>query len=153
MADAPAAAPLVGGDLHLVGEARAVDAVHAVCTLDAEGTERIYPAEELRFEYRRTNIVDPIVLWAVFRVEQVDPIDQVAARLQKSMRVFVRDERPIPSLAKQLQVRGEGDVTVIVLLENGAREVEVKLPGRFRLSPEIAGALKAVPGVTDVQVA
>lgn len=42
---------------------------------------------------------------------------------------------------------------MIVLLENGAREVEVKLPGRFRLSPEIAGALKAVPGVTDVQVA
>ena len=87
------------------------------------------------------------------RIEQVDPIDQMAARLQKSMRVFVRDERPIPSLAKQLQVRGEGDVTVIVLLENGAREVEVKLPGGFRLSPEIAGALKAVPGVTDVQVA
>jgi DNA polymerase III subunit alpha len=42
---------------------------------------------------------------------------------------------------------------VVVLLENGAREVEVKLPGRFRLSPEIAGALKAVPGVTDVQMA
>jgi DNA polymerase-3 subunit alpha len=87
------------------------------------------------------------------RIEQVDPIDQMAARLQKSMRVFVRDERPIQSLTKHLQVRGEGDVTVIVLLENGAREVEVKLPGRFRLSPEIAGALKAVPGVTDVQMA
>ncbi len=87
------------------------------------------------------------------RIEQVDPIDQVAARLQKSMRVFVRDERPIQSLARQLTVRGEGDVTVIVLLENGSREVEVKLPGRFRLSPEIAGALKAVPGVTDVQMA
>ncbi|MEL7525077.1 MAG: DNA polymerase III subunit alpha [Pseudomonadota bacterium] len=87
------------------------------------------------------------------RVEQVDPIDKVAARLQKSMRVFVRDERPIQSLARQLTVRGEGDVTVIVLLENGSREVEVKLPGRFRLSPEIAGALKAVPGVTDVQMA
>jgi DNA polymerase-3 subunit alpha len=86
-------------------------------------------------------------------IEQVDPIDKVAARLQKSMRVFVRDDRPIASLAKQLTVRGEGDVTVIVLLENGAREVEVKLPGRFRLSPEIAGALKAVPGVTDVQMA
>ncbi|MEP3667140.1 MAG: hypothetical protein ABJN42_10450, partial [Roseibium sp.] len=86
-------------------------------------------------------------------IEQVDPIDKVAARLQKSMRVFVRDERPIQSLAKHLHMRGEGDVTVIVLLESGAREVEVKLPGRFRLSPEIAGALKAVPGVMDVQVA
>ncbi|WP_417669040.1 DNA polymerase III subunit alpha [Roseibium sp.] len=87
------------------------------------------------------------------RIEQVDPIEKVAARVQKSMRVFLRDERPIPSLARHLGQRGEGDVTVIVMLENGAREVEVKLPGRFKLSPEIAGALKAVPGVTDVQMA
>ncbi|MEJ8474298.1 DNA polymerase III subunit alpha [Roseibium algae] len=86
-------------------------------------------------------------------IEQVDPIEKMAARVQKSMRVFLRDDRPIPSLAKHLAVRGEGEVTVIVLLENGAREVEVKLPGRFRLSPEIAGALKAVPGVTEVQMA
>ncbi|NVK35777.1 MAG: DNA polymerase III subunit alpha [Rhodobacteraceae bacterium] len=87
------------------------------------------------------------------RIEQVDPIEKMVARVQKSMTVFVRDERPISSLAKQLSVRGEGDVTVVVMLENGEREVEVKLPGRFRLSPEIAGALKAVPGVTDVQIA
>ncbi|MEP0570494.1 MAG: DNA polymerase III subunit alpha [Tateyamaria sp.] len=87
------------------------------------------------------------------RIEQVDPIEKVAARVQKSMRVFLRDDRPIQSLVRHLNVRGEGDVTVVVLLENGAREVEVKLPGRFRLSPEIAGALKAVPGVTDVQMA
>ncbi|WP_417689507.1 DNA polymerase III subunit alpha [Roseibium sp.] len=87
------------------------------------------------------------------RIEQVDPIEKVAARVQKSMRVFLRDDRPIPSLAKHLNQRGEGDVTVVVMLENGAREVEVKLPGRFKLSPEIAGALKAVPGVTDVQIA
>ncbi len=87
------------------------------------------------------------------RIEQVDPIETVAARVQKSMRIFLRDERPIASLSRHLSQRGEGDVTVVVLLENGAREVEVKLPGRFRLSPEIAGALKAVPGVTDVQMA
>ena len=30
-------------------------------------------------------------------------------------------------------------------------EVEMKLPGRFKVSPQIAGALKAVPGVVDVQ--
>ncbi len=87
------------------------------------------------------------------RIEQVDPIEKVVTRLQKSMRVFLRDERPVESLRRHLQVRGEGEVTVVVLLDNGAREVEVKLPGKFRLSPEIAGALKAVPGVTDVQMA
>ena len=31
-----------------------------------------------------------------------------------------------------------------------AREVEVKLPGRFKVSPQIAGAIKAVPGVVAV---
>jgi len=87
------------------------------------------------------------------RIEQVDPIETVVTRLQKSMRVFLRDERPVESLRRHLHVRGEGEVTVVVLLDNGTREVEVKLPGRFRLSPEIAGALKAVPGITDVQMA
>ncbi|MBO6755579.1 MAG: DNA polymerase III subunit alpha [Roseibium sp.] len=87
------------------------------------------------------------------RIEQVDPIDKMAAQLQKSMRVFVRDDRPVQSLSRHLTTRGEGDVTVIVQLDDGAREVEVKLPGRYRLSPEIAGALKAVPGVLEVQMA
>ncbi|ADZ70517.1 DNA polymerase III subunit alpha [Polymorphum gilvum] len=86
------------------------------------------------------------------RVEQVDPIEAVATRVQKSLRVFLRDERPLKSLARQLGGRGDGEVNVVVLLDGGRREVEVKLPGRYRLSPEIAGALKAVPGVTDVQL-
>ena len=30
-------------------------------------------------------------------------------------------------------------------------EVEVKLPGRFKISPQIAGAIKAVPGVVAVE--
>ena len=32
-------------------------------------------------------------------------------------------------------------------------EVEVKLPGRFKVSPQIAGAIKAVPGVVQVEAA
>ena len=50
------------------------DAVDAVACIDAHGEYKVYPAEELRFEYRETNIIDPIVLWSVFRVEPSDPI-------------------------------------------------------------------------------
>jgi DNA polymerase-3 subunit alpha len=39
---------------------------------------------------------------------------------------------------------------VILMLDQGT-EVEVKLPGRFRVSPQIAGAIKAVPGVVAVE--
>ncbi|MFN4125580.1 DNA polymerase III subunit alpha [Pannonibacter indicus] len=87
------------------------------------------------------------------RIEQVDPVEVMAARVQKSLRVFLRDPRPLKSLSRHLGVKGEGEVNVVVLLDEGKREVEVRLPGRYRLSPEIAGALKAVPGVTDVQLA
>jgi DNA polymerase-3 subunit alpha len=34
---------------------------------------------------------------------------------------------------------------------NGARETEIKLPGRFQVSSQIAGALKAIPGIVAVE--
>jgi DNA polymerase-3 subunit alpha len=39
----------------------------------------------------------------------------------------------------------------MVLLLGQGTEVEVKLPGRFKVSPQIAGAIKAVPGVVQVE--
>ena len=44
----------------------------------------------------------------------------------------------------------DGEVSVVLLLAEGT-EVEVKLPGRFKVSPQIAGAIKAIPGVVEVQ--
>ena len=45
---------------------------------------------------------------------------------------------------------GDGDVSLVMLLDLET-EVEIKLPGRFRVSPQVAGAIKAVSGVVDVQ--
>ncbi len=39
---------------------------------------------------------------------------------------------------------------MVLPLRNG-NEVEVKLPGRFKVSPHIAGAIKAVSGVVTVE--
>jgi len=39
---------------------------------------------------------------------------------------------------------------MVLMLQNGS-EVEVKLPGRFKVSPQIAGAIKAVAGVVTVE--
>jgi DNA polymerase-3 subunit alpha len=45
---------------------------------------------------------------------------------------------------------GHGDVSLVLMLDLET-EVEMKLPGRFKVSPQIAGAIKAVSGVVDVQ--
>ena len=86
------------------------------------------------------------------RIMTAEPLDVAVARHQKGMRVFLRDERPIPSVQQRLQVRGEGEVSLVLLLDEGDREVEVKLPGKYQATPQIAGALRAVPGVVQVEV-
>ena len=42
--------------------------------------------------------------------------------------------------------KSDGEVSMVLILGEGT-EVEVKLPGRFKVSPQIAGAIKAIPGV------
>ncbi len=86
------------------------------------------------------------------RIEKVEPLDMLAAREQQSLRVFLKDPGPIDSLARHLGDRGEGEVSLVLLLGEGREEVEVRLPGKYRVSPQIAGALKTVPGVVQVQL-
>src|SRR5215212_2800422 len=85
------------------------------------------------------------------RIQSAEPLDQAASKLQKGLRVFLRDQAPIEPVAKRLDSKGDGEISMVLQLGGGA-EVEVKLPGRFKVSPQIAGAIKAVPGVLDVQL-
>ena len=91
------------------------------------------------------------------RIGTVEPLDQAAAKHSNGLRVFLRDEAPIESVAKRLEcpragrlAQDHGDVALVLMLGEGT-EVEVKLPGRFKVSPQIAGAIKAVPGVIAVE--
>jgi DNA polymerase-3 subunit alpha len=85
------------------------------------------------------------------RIQSVEPLDEAAAKLQKGLRVFVRDQAPLEPIAKRLEGKGDGEVSMVLQL-GGGTEVEIRLPGRFKVSPQIAGAIKAVPGVLDVQL-
>jgi DNA polymerase-3 subunit alpha len=49
------------------------------------------------------------------------------------------------------QANGDGEVSLVLLLLDRATEVEIKLEGCFKVSPQIAGAIKAVPGVVQVE--
>jgi DNA polymerase-3 subunit alpha len=102
------------------------------------------------------------------RVLHAEPLDDAAAKTQKGLRIFVRDTKPLESIARRLQMpdpgpqdgairtpqlrssAADGDVSLVMMLDLET-EVELKLPGRFKVSPQIAGAIKAVSGVVDVQ--
>ena len=103
------------------------------------------------------------------RVLHAEPLDDAAAKTQKGLRIFVRDTKPLDSIARRLNMPearagregppqslrradggADGDVSLVMMLDLET-EVEMKLPGRFKVSPQIAGAIKAVAGVVDVQ--
>ncbi|MBN9039926.1 MAG: DNA polymerase III subunit alpha [Rhizobiales bacterium 62-47] len=98
------------------------------------------------------------------RVLHAEPLDDAAAKTQKGLRIFLRNTKSLESIAKRLQgpaggtgaaapqgrTAGEGDVSLVLMLDLET-EVEMKLPGRYKVSPQIAGAIKAVSGVVDVQ--
>ena len=83
------------------------------------------------------------------RIVSVEPLDVAASRMGKGLRVFLRDGNPLGEIARRLRTRGDGEVSLVLL--TGSGEIEVKLPGKFSVSPQVAGALKAVPGIVAVE--
>ena len=86
------------------------------------------------------------------RIQTVQSLEEEASRVQKALRVFLRDAAPVPALSTRLSERGDGQVSLVVIKGGGEGEVEIELPDRYRLTPEIASALRAVPGVVEVEL-
>ena len=84
------------------------------------------------------------------RIQTVERLDQAAEKVQKSLQIFLRDPAPLDHITNRLEPKGDGEVHFVLMLRDGG-EVEVKLPGRYKVSPQIAGAIKAVPGVVMVE--
>ncbi|MEM5500705.1 DNA polymerase III subunit alpha [Ahrensia kielensis] len=74
------------------------------------------------------------------------------AREAHLLRVFVRDQKPAKSIARQLQGRGRSPVSLIVIKPDGEGEVEIELPGKYAVSGPVASAIKAIEGVVDVEL-
>ncbi len=89
------------------------------------------------------------------RIVSVESLDEAAQRVQKGLQIFVRTPDALPSLQRMLGERGQsdtnlGEVSIIAMTPDRA-EAEIKLPGRYRISPQIAGAIKTIPGIVAVE--
>ncbi|MCE9651410.1 MAG: DNA polymerase III subunit alpha [Parvibaculum sp.] len=84
------------------------------------------------------------------RAQSVRSVDDVVANTAAGMKIFIEDPKPLPALKTRLGEKGRGLVSLILLGEGG-REIELKLPGSYKVTPQIRGAIKSVPGVIEVQ--
>ena len=86
------------------------------------------------------------------RIQTLQSLEERSLQLQKALRVYVRDSGPLRSIAAHLNTRGDGLVSFVVIKENGQREIEVELNEKYRITQEIAAALRTAPGVIDVEL-
>jgi DNA polymerase-3 subunit alpha len=86
------------------------------------------------------------------RIQTVQNLDAEAARVERQMRIFVREPGPVAAVAGQLRPRGRDQVSFIVIKGDGQGEIEIELPDRYTVDHRVAAAMKAVPGVVQVEL-
>ncbi len=83
--------------------------------------------------------------------QRAEPLDGVVAHAAAGLKVFLGEADALSPLRGLMQREGggRGRVTVVVPVPP-AREVEILLPGGFKISPKVRAAVKSLPGILDV---
>jgi DNA polymerase-3 subunit alpha len=88
-------------------------------------------------------------------VQNIEELDQATARTDMALKVFIDGAEALTSIKEVLgqEATGRGEVVLISRLqaENLSEEVEIRLPQKYSVSPAMAQAVKAIPGVVEVR--
>ncbi len=84
------------------------------------------------------------------RLQGVELLDEKADRVEQGLEIFLDDTRPLDLVQSRLTNRGNSSVVLNLRLPDQL-EVRVRLGEKFTVNPKIKAAIKAVPGVVDVQ--
>ncbi|MEO1533432.1 MAG: DNA polymerase III subunit alpha, partial [Pseudomonadota bacterium] len=93
----------------------------------------------------------------------LQPIAEVTADTATGLRVHLSTQDALPSVEKRLALgrhaasegrtksKGQGQVSLVLALDDMGAEVELALPGEYPVGPEIRGMLKDIAGVAAVE--
>jgi len=84
-------------------------------------------------------------------VQSVELLDQVIAGAGAGLKVFVDSAEAYPGIKTCLGNTGKGIVTLVVMADEGLKEVHMDLPGRYKVDPKVRAALKSLKGVAQVE--
>jgi DNA polymerase-3 subunit alpha len=82
--------------------------------------------------------------------QKIEPLDAVVAHAAAGLRVFVGEARALSSLKSVIAREAGGRGRVTVVLDLPAREVEIAIPGGFKVDPRTRAMVKSLPGIIDV---
>lgn len=87
----------------------------------------------------------------------VKSLEDVTSNAGGVLRVFLEEPEPLSGLRDRLDRyandngAGKGTVRLVLMVDDGMREIEVDLPGGYKIDPALMGAVKSLGGVIDVE--
>ena len=82
--------------------------------------------------------------------QKIEPLDAVVADAAAGLRVFLGEARALSSLKSVITREAGGRGRVTVVLDLPSREVEIAIPGGFKVDPRTRAAVKSLHGIIDV---
>ena len=82
--------------------------------------------------------------------QKIEPLDDIVAHTAAGLRVFLAEARALATLKNLISCEAGGRGRVSVVLDLPEREVEIAIPGGFRVDPKVRAAVKSLPGIVDV---
>jgi DNA polymerase III subunit alpha len=136
-----------GNKFAFVGFSDPTGQFEAICFADllAQARDQLEPGKAVVIRVECEVAGEDIKL----RLQGIEPLEKATAGIASGLRIFVKDEKPIASIAKRLEGKGRAPVRMVLMLDSG-REVELGLGERFLITPQVKSAIKAIDGVVDV---
>jgi DNA polymerase III subunit alpha len=82
--------------------------------------------------------------------QKVEALDMIVAQSAAGLRVFLGEAQALPNLKGLIAREAGGRGRVSVVLDLPDQEVEIAIPGGFRVDPRVCAAVRALPGIVDV---
>ena len=86
------------------------------------------------------------------RATKIEALDEVASTSPQRLQVFLRQPDAVSALAPHLKPGRRGEVSLIVLDQDAGEEIEITLPGSYTVSPQLAGAVRAMSGIEEAKL-
>jgi DNA polymerase-3 subunit alpha len=92
-------------------------------------------------------------------VQSVRDLDAAAAAAPMVIKIWLDDPAPMPTLKSIVEREASGENgnggrgRISLMIPSADREVEVRLDGAYMCTPQVRAAIRAIPGVIDVQEA
>jgi DNA polymerase-3 subunit alpha len=85
------------------------------------------------------------------RAISIDDLDAAAAQAGEGLKIRLSDPVALPTIAAQLKQPGKGLITLVVPGISQNQEVEIALPKRVQVNPQLKSTLSSLTGVAEVE--